>query len=308
MFQDVLTRAPKTPEAIWGIAATYNIAYIRGWEIPGLTPAQAYAISDSLNQLALALDSTLEPAWSTLAVDRLYVKDDFEGARDALQRGIAADSGFADNNRFLGILRQEIDGDLEGALGDFRRAVELEPTLARLNSLAAGLMADRRYAEAVPVLERSIATRLNAGAWTRLITTYERLGRHQDATRIRRLVDTTGASAAPFEAALAAHDTVAYRQARRAELRRTVDSLIARQSQLNVTPAERYTVAELRIDALLCELGDSKQAMDLIENLYRIRPKRLRWIVTNVDLGCLRNDPRYLPMVKQAGLEPYLRN
>jgi len=30
--------------------------------------------------------------------------------------------------------------------------------------------------------------------------------------------------------------------------------------------------------------------------------------VTNVDLGCLRQDPRYLPMVKQAGLEPYLRN
>ena len=308
MFQEVLTRAPNTPEAIWGISGTYNIAYLRGWDIPGLTPAQVYASSDSLDQLALALDSTLGPAWSTLAVDRLYLKDDFEGARDALQRGIAADSGFADNYRFLGILRQEIDGDLEGALGDFRRAVELEPTLARLNSLAAGLMADRRYAEAVPVLERSMATRLNAGAWTRLITTYERLGRHQDATRVRRLVDTTGASAAPFEAALAAQDTSAYHVARHAELRRAADSLIARQRRLDVAPAERYTVAELRIDALLCELGDSKKAMDLVEDLYRIRPKRLRWIVTNVDLGCLRQDPRYLPMVKAAGLEPYLRN
>ena len=75
-----------------------------------------------------------------------------------------------------------------------------------------------------------------------------------------------------------------------------------------MTPAERYNVAEIRIGALLCELGDSKKAMDLVEDLYRIRPKRLRWIVTNPDLGCLRQDPRYLPLVKAAGLEPYLRN
>jgi TolB-like protein len=308
MFQQVLEHAPHTPEALWGIAATYNIAYLRGWDVPGLTPLQVYASSDSLNQLAIALDSTLGPAWVTLAVDRLYVKDDFEGALDALQRAIAADSGFADSYRIRGILRQEIEGDIEGALHDFRRAVELEPTLARLNSLAAGLMADRRYAEAVPVLERSMATRPNAGAWTRLITTLERLGRHGDATQIRRRVDSAGASAAPFEAALAAQDTAAYQVARRAELRRAADSLLARQSRLDVAPAERYTVAELRIDALLCELGDSRKAMDLVEDLYRIRPKRVRWVVTNVDLGCLRKDPRYLPMVKAAGIEQYLRN
>ena len=169
-------------------------------------------------------------------------------------------------------------------------------------------MAARRYPEAAAVLERSMAVRPSPGAWTRLITTYERLGRHEDAIRIRRFVDSTGASAAPFAAALAAHDTAAYDRARRAEMRKSADSLIARLERADVVPAERYNVAEIRIDALLCELGDSKKAMDLVENLYRIRPKRLKWIVTNPDLGCLRQDPRYLPMVKAAGLEPYLRN
>jgi len=308
IFQRVLDHAPNTPEALWGIAATYNIAYLRGWDVPGLTPVQLYSASDSLDQLAISLDSTLGPAWVTLAVNRLYVNDDFEGAREALRRGIATDSGFADNYRFQGILKQELDGDIQGALVDFRHAVELEPTLARLNSLAAGLMADRQYAEATSVLERSMATRPSAGAWTRLITTYERMGRHADATRIRRQIDPTGASAAPFEAALAAHDTVAYARARRGEIRHAADSLIARLSRADVVPAERYTVAELRIDALLCELGESKEAMDFVESLYRIRPKRLRWIVTNVDLSCLREDPRYLPLVKAAGFERYLRN
>jgi serine/threonine-protein kinase len=307
-FQAALDRAPQMPLALWGIGASYQIAYLRGWDVPGLTSAQVYARADSLNRLTISLDSTIAPAWVTLAVNRLYVQDDVEGTRDALQRAIASDSGFADNYRFRGILKQEIDGDLAGALQDFQHAVNLEPTLARLNSLAAGLMAARRYPEAAVVLERSMATRPNAGAWSRLITTYERMGRPADATRVRRLVDSAGNSAVPFEAALAAHDTAAYRRARHAELRHTADSLIARQNQPDVAPAERYTVAELRIDALLCELGDSKQAMDLIENLYRIRPKRLQWIVTNVDLGCLRQDPRYLPIVKAVGLEPYLRN
>jgi tetratricopeptide (TPR) repeat protein len=184
----------------------------------------------------------------------------------------------------------------------------MESSIIRLNSYGAGLMAARRYGEAAEVLERSMAERPSAGARWRLIETYEHLGRHADATRIRREADSTGQDAAPFEAALAAGDTAAYARARRAELQKSADSLIARLSMADVVPAERYNVAELRIGAILCELGEPKQAMDLVEELYQIRPKRIRWIVTNVDLGCLRDDPRYLPMVKAAGLEPYLRN
>jgi len=306
LFQHVLDHAPGTPEAIFGIGAYYTISFIRGWAVPGVTPLEAYTRGDSLNRLSISLDSTLVPAWLALAVDLLYAKDDFVGTAEAVRRGIAADSGFAESYRERGILRQEIEGDLPNALKDYQRAVDLEPSILRLNSLGAGLMAARRYSEAAVVLERSMAIRPSAGARTRLITTYERLGRHADATRMRRAADSTGA--APFEAALAAHDTVAYALARRGELRKTADSLIARLDRIDVVPAERYNVAELRIDALLCELGDSKKAMDLVDDLYRIRPKRLRWIVTNVDLGCLRQDPRYLPLVKAAGLEPYLRN
>ena len=197
---------------------------------------------------------------------------------------------------------------MKGALEDFQQSVNLDPSVQRLNSLAAGLMAARRYPEAAAALQRSIALRESAGARTRLIAAYDKLGWRDQATRLRRHADSAGNSAAPFEAALAAGDTVAYERARRAELRKSADSLIARLTMANVPPGERYNVAELRIGALLCELGDSKQAMDLVDDLYRIRPKRLRWIVTNPDLDCLRQDPRYLPLVKAAGLEQYLRN
>jgi len=307
-YQRVLDRSPRNPQAIAGMGDYYSISYIRGWGVPGLTPAETHARADSLVDLALTLDSTIASSWNEVAISRLYLEDDFEGALAANQRTIALDSGSPQAFRFRAIMRQEIDGNLNGALPDYQRSVELDPNLLDLNSLAAGLMAARRYPEAAAVLERSMAVRPSSGAWSRLLTTYERLGRHEDANRIRRFVDSTGASAAPFEAALAAHDTAAYTRARHAELRKSADSLIARLDRSDVIPSERYNVAELRIDALLCELGDSKKAMDLVADLYSIRPKRLRWIVTNVDLGCLREDPRYLPMVKAAGLEKYLRN
>ncbi|HEX5004224.1 MAG TPA: protein kinase [Gemmatimonadales bacterium] len=308
LYQRVLERLPRNAEAIAGLGAYYRISFIRGWAVPEVPAQELQARGDSLIGLALAIDSTTLPAWLGLVIHRLYLSDDFEGARDGVERMIVLDPGAVESRRLRGVIRQELDGDLDGAISDFQKAVELDPSLLALNSLASGLMAARRYPEAVAALERSMGIRPSAGAWTRLITAYERLGRHADATRVRRLVDASGGGAAPFEAALAAGDTAAYARARRAEIRRTADSLIARLSRADVTPSERYNVAELRIGALLCELGDSRKAMDLVEDLYHIRPRRLRWIVTNPDLGCLRQDPRYLPMVKAAGLERYLRN
>lgn len=307
-YQRVLDRSPTNAHALAGMGDFYLLSFIRGWAVPGLTAAEVHARGDSLVHQALSLDSTIANAWNQVAISRLYLEDDFDGAWVAIERAVALDSGFTQAYRFRGIYRHELQGDLPGGLVDYQRSVEAGQNVLNLNTLGAGLMAARRYPEAAAVLERSMALRPSPGASSRLVTAYERMGRHEDAVRIRHLQDPTGASAAPFEAALAAHDTAAYARAYRASLRKSADSLIARLGFVDVVPAERYNVAEIRIGALLCELGDSKKAMDLVEDLYRIRPKRLRWIVTNVDLGCLRQDPRYLPMVKAAGLEPFLRN
>ena len=308
LYARVLERAPLNAAAMAGMGNYYFISYIRGWAVPSLSPNQVHTRADSLTTLVLAMDSTVVMSYNPVIISRLYLADDFEGAGSMVGRLLALDSGYAEAFRYRGIIRQEIDGDLTGAIPDFQRAVDLEPTVLRLNGLASALMAARRYPEAAEVLERSMNMRPSAGAENRLMAVYDQLGRRADATRLRREADPSGRSAAPFESALAAGDTAAYRRAYLAATRRTADSLIARLDQADVVPAERFNVAELRICALLCELGDAKKAVDLVENLYRIRPKRLRWIVTNVDLGCLRADPRYLPMVKAAGLEPYLRN
>ncbi len=219
LYERVLERSPENPAALAGMGNFYSISYIRGWSVPGLTPAQTRARADSLINLALSLDSTIVLAWNVVVISRLYLEDDFEGAREAVDRTLRIDSGYAEGYRERGIIRQEIDGDLAGALTDYARAVELDPSVIRFNSLASGLMAARRYPEAVTVLERSLADRPSAGARSRLLTTCLRAARAAGGRypAPRREADPTGAAAAPFEAALAAGDTAAYARARRAE-------------------------------------------------------------------------------------------
>ena len=110
----------------------------------------------------------------------------------AIERMVSLDPGYAEGYRDRGIYRQELEGDLKGALEDFQRSVDLDPSVQRLNSLAAGLMAARRYPEAAAALQRSIALRESAGARTRLIAAYDKLGWRDQATRLRRHADARG--------------------------------------------------------------------------------------------------------------------
>jgi hypothetical protein len=64
---------------------------------------------------------------------------------------------------------------------------------------------------------------------------------------------------------------------------------------------------EYRIAALYAQLGDWKRAMDWVLKERERRPKRFRLYLTNPDFEGLRNDPRFMPLVKQEGLEGLLR-
>jgi hypothetical protein len=47
--------------------------------------------------------------------------------------------------------------------------------------------------------------------------------------------------------------------------------------------------------------------MDWVLREYQRRPKRFRWFVAHPDMDGLRNDPRFLPLVRGEGLEELLR-
>jgi len=164
LYTRVLERDPTNARAIAGLGDFYSISFIRGWDVPGLTPFEVKRRADSLVELALSIDSTLPNAWNQVVVDRMYLEDDFDGTKQALDRMKASDPNSAEYYRLAGVYEQEIMGDLDKALDSFHKAVENEASIIRLNSYAAGLMAARRYGQAAEVLEQSMAMRPSAGA------------------------------------------------------------------------------------------------------------------------------------------------
>ena len=139
------------------------------------------------------------------------------------------------------------------------------------------------------------------GPRRRLIACYEKLGKYKEAIEERRtLGELTGAAA--FARAFTQGGAAGYEQERVADLRRRADSMAAAPpppSELDLVPPFR----EGRIATLYAQLGDWKRAMDWVLKERERRPRRFRLYVTNPDFAGLRNDPRYLPLVKQEGLE-----
>ncbi|HZN98149.1 MAG TPA: hypothetical protein VFB61_10505, partial [Gemmatimonadales bacterium] len=64
---------------------------------------------------------------------------------------------------------------------------------------------------------------------------------------------------------------------------------------------------EERIAALYAQLGEWTQSMDWVMKLRERRPKRFRLIVANPQFAGLRADPRFLPLVKEEGLDALLK-
>jgi hypothetical protein len=62
-------------------------------------------------------------------------------------------------------------------------------------------------------------------------------------------------------------------------------------------------IREHRIAALYAQLGEWSRAMDWVLKERERRPRRFRLYLTNPDFAGLKNDPRFLPLVKQEGLE-----
>ena len=92
--------------------------------------------------------------------------------------------------------------------------------------------------------------------------------------------------------------------ARERDIRNELDALLARAAQ-----EDPFFEAGTRIQAdsivvAYAELGEWSRAMDWVERGYYQRPGRLRRVLTDLayDRGGLASDPRYVRLLRTAGL------
>ncbi|HEX9754712.1 MAG TPA: protein kinase, partial [Gemmatimonadales bacterium] len=298
----VIARDPGFAGAYFLRAGYYLTAAIRAWRQP-----LAVVLDSAWGELQRATerDSTLAEVWVNRGSMTMFFKDDWPLARRELQTGVRLDPDLAYARQYYGIYLGELERALDSAIAHLRHAVALEPSALYYNTLGDLLMRARRYDPAIAALREAV--RLDPGLpgpWTRLIQIYERTRRWSDAIDARRRApDSTGAET--FARAFAAEGEAGYGRVLGAEIRRRIDSLLGapRNEVADTFPPLR----EGRIALLYAQLGEWTTAMDWVLREYQRRPKRFRWFVAHPDMDGLRNDPRFLPLVRREGLEELLR-
>jgi Flp pilus assembly protein TadD len=285
------------------LLANYHfIAALRGFRAPiGVQIDSA----TTLAHRAVALDSTSGEAWEMLAASALYVEDDFAKAKRLFEASVRLAPTHPVVRNFQAIHLGEVEGRLDSAIAMARRATELDMATIYLNTLGDLYMRNRQYDSAIAVLRRAVDLDPGPpGPQLRLITSYERTGRFAEAVATRRAW-RGDAAAAPFLRGLTNLGAAGYRAALAADLRMRIDSLKGQVGGPRVYPRDTLPpIPEARLAFLYGQLEEWNTATDWVLREYQFRPRRLVLWVRHPDMQGLNRDPRFVALVRAAGLLP----
>lgn len=298
-----LERDPGFAGAHFLRAAFYSIAAVRGWRTPfGPTLDTAAAVV----RKALSLDSTLADAYVVQGIVDFFGTDRWEDAGRALRRAVELNPDLATARFYYGMYLGEVERQLDSGIAQLRRAAALEVQPIFLNTLGDLLLRARRLDSAAVVLREAMALEPSStGQRLRLIRVLEELGRYDEALRYRR-AGPDSAGTAEFADALAREGPAGYQRVLRASILREIDALTARLAGPRADADTVPPTPEHRIARLYARLGDWPHALDWVLREHQRRPGRLVYVLANPDFDGIRTDPRFLPLVRSAGLESLL--
>lgn len=300
------TRAPDNPYVLAALGDVIHVQGVRGYA--DFEEASREGIA--LWMRALALDDSIGEIHASLGANFLYWQDDFETAGRELRRGVELAPHHAPGRRHYGAWLK-IAGRPGEALEQMRAARDLEPQAAFMHvGLADVLMALGRYGQAVDPLREALRLQPRyEAALERLEMSCHRAGRHEEAHGARRTV--LGVRGHQDRIAILDHDVaeLGWVAARDLDLRRDLDTLLAladKQDPFQDTGTSRQLSDTIII--VLAELGEWSQAMSWVERGYHRRPGRLRRVLTDLpfDYHGLASDPRFVPLLRTAGLQDLL--
>ncbi|HTL05807.1 MAG TPA: tetratricopeptide repeat protein, partial [Gemmatimonadales bacterium] len=288
----------------YGLLGTYYfVEAFRGWG-----PFEQNVDSSRITaNRALATDSSLGDPYINLISKAIYLDDDWAAAIAASDKATRWSSHDGQVLQFAGIVTAEVEGRVDSALALLRKSVELEENVPAFNTLGDLYMRAGRYDSAVTVLRRALQLDPSVpGPRRRLIQSLEHLKQYPEAIAVRR-AGGDAAAAAAYERGWSSGGEAGYQRVQQDDLRRQLAVLEAPLNRPYKVPDD--TVPQLReekIAALYAQLGEWSKAMDWVLKEYEHRPRRFRLYVTNPQYRGLRNDPRFLPMVRREGLEKLL--
>jgi TolB-like protein/DNA-binding winged helix-turn-helix (wHTH) protein len=297
------------------------------------------ALDDALRLLdrALALDPGFALAWTAVAWTHrrgLWIDtrpaEVFVPAEAALQRAAALAPGLAEMLAGRGFTRYWYDYDWTAAEGDFRAALAANPNTAiAYFGLAQLLLTQDRVDEGLAHMRQTVELDPMSPVFSVVYASYLlAAGHHEQAQRrldaalalapnlwpmhvvlgelqlaagqadagiasLRRAAGFSGGSSRP-QAVLGVHLAAHGQQD---ETRQLLGALEARSRSRYVPPTS--------IAALHAALGQSRQALDALEQAVAVRDNRVVFLKDDPHWRALRGEPRFAALMKQLGLDRF---
>jgi len=292
LFQQSVNADPTYAPAYAGLADCYEL--LGSAPYTGLPPNQAFPKAEAAAKKALALDESLAEAHVSLGYSKLVYEWNLVDAEKELDRAIKLRPDYATGHQFYAYYLTAI-GNLNGAIAERKRALELDPVNPLLTSaLGEAYYESREYDLTIEQNTKSLALDPSyAIALVNIGRAYEMKGMHPQAREAFQKILAVAPND-PAVLALMGHEYAI-----------SGDSAKAMQiiSQLQQLSAHTYVPA-IYIALVYTGLHDLDNAFTWLDKAYNERTEYLMYLPTDPLADPLRGDPRFAQLLHRLGLQP----
>ncbi len=285
-FQKALDKDPKFSRAWTSIGLVWSLmadAYVK--------PLDAYPMAKASAERALALEERDPVAHCVLGFSKKVLFWDQEGMINEAKRALEIDPNSAVAHVYFGDTFRGL-GDLDGAIEEYRIAARLDPLSAAVSdALAGGYLVAGKLDEAITQGQRTLELDPNyAYLDSTLANAYREKGLFDQAIALYRQGER-------FTNAPSRGLGITYARAGR---RREAEQVLAR----FLARREKHYISAAAIGLIYAALGEKDEAFTWLERAYSDRDAVLTTIAFYPGSQPLRDEPRFIDLVRRVGLDP----
>ena len=286
-FQQVIEKDPNFALAYVGLAESYND--LAGFNVR--RPKEVYPKAKSAALTALKLDDTIAQAHTALAMVNMAYEWDWSGAEGEFRRAIEINPSDSDAHYQYAYYSAFL-GKFDQALAEIRRAQELDPvSLAKITGVGQVLLMARRYDESIEQCRKALEMDPNLGfTYWLLGLAYMYKGAYEPAIEaLQKSIPLSGDS--PDEPASLG---LAYAlSGKRVEARKILDKLKQQSKGKYVAPSI--------FASLHGALGESDQAFAWFDKAYEERDNVMVLLKVEPMFDPFRSDQRFTALLRRVG-------
>ena len=293
-FREAIKRDPSYALAFASLSDSY-ISFALSETLQEVLPArEAFPQARAAINKALAIDDTLGEAHATLGHIKFQYDRDWTDAEKEFKRAIELNPNYASAHHWYALCLAWM-GRQDEALDEIRRARELDPLSIIFHASVAWILAiGEQYEQAIDQSWKTIEMdpSFPLGHY-RLGQTYVLSGRYVEAVAaLKRALALSGNPRVTAELGLA-HALAG----NRGEALKLVGQLNEQSKQRYISPFNRAIIYG--------GLGDERRAMEWLEKAYDERSVSLNLLKVSPAFISLREDPRFVAMVRSLGMEAF---